>query len=249
MTDKMTASRSVRRFLATHHPSAFLLAAQLILLLLYMIFDGLHSQRAMLSGIGGLILALVVWVVSRTPGSHWIALALAVPALVLSLLSAVVVNPGLLAWSAVLEALLYVYAAVNLIVYMMGDFKVTTDELFAAGATFTLLAWAFAYAYLACDSWLPGSFVSSFAAGEGHTFIELLSLSFTNLTATGLSDLAPISAPARVLVMLEQFTGIGYVAVVVSRLIGLSISAITRRKVMLLEEKPEETRKNFPNKN
>ncbi len=236
-------SKSLRRFLAEHHPSAFLLAAQLILLLLYMVFDGLHSQRAVLSGIGGLILALVVWVVSRTPGSHWVALGLAVPAFVLSILSAVIVDANLLAGSAVVGALLYAYAAGSLIVYMMGDFKVTTDELFAAGATFTLLAWAFAYAYLACDTWLPGSFVSSFTQKGTHTFLEFLAISFTNLSATGLSDMVALTGPARVLVMLEQFTGVGYVAVVVSRLIGLSISAKTRRKVLLLEEKPEETSK------
>jgi hypothetical protein len=33
----------------------------------------------------------------------------------------------------------------------------------------------------------------------------------------------PLGATARVLVMLEQFAGVGYVAVVVSRLIGLTI--------------------------
>ena len=47
---------------------------------------------------------------------------------------------------------------------------------------------------------------------------------FTNLSAVGLGDVIPLSPTARVLVMLEQFAGVGYVAVVVSRLIGLTIS-------------------------
>ncbi|MBT9504679.1 MAG: two pore domain potassium channel family protein, partial [Burkholderiaceae bacterium] len=42
--------------------------------------------------------------------------------------------PGLLPWSAGLEALFYFYAAGSLIAYMMGDQHATTDELFAAGA-------------------------------------------------------------------------------------------------------------------
>jgi hypothetical protein len=58
---------------------------------------------------------------------------------------------------------------------------------------------------------------------QPRTFLELLFLSFTNLTAAGLGDILPVTPIARVLVMLEQFAGIGYVAVVVSRLIGLTL--------------------------
>jgi hypothetical protein len=69
----------------------------------------------------------------------------------------------------------------------------------------------------------PGSFVGLTNPEEPRTFIELMALSFTNLTATGLGDVVPIAPMARVLVMLEQFSGIGYVAVVVSRLIGMTL--------------------------
>jgi hypothetical protein len=56
-----------------------------------------------------------------------------------------------------------------------------------------------------------------------RTFIKLLFLSFANLSATGLSDIVPITPPSRVWVMLEQFTGVAYVAMVVSQLIGVTI--------------------------
>ena len=36
-------------------------------------------------------------------------------------------------------------------------------------------------------------------------------------------DVIPLGSEARVLVMLEQLCGVGYIAVVVSRLIGLSL--------------------------
>ena len=58
---------------------------------------------------------------------------------------------------------------------------------------------------------------------QQRTFLELLFLSFTNLTAAGLGDILPVTPLARVIVMLEQFAGIGYVAVVVSRLIGMTL--------------------------
>lgn len=219
----------IRRKLARRHPSAFLLAAQLLLLILYAVFDGQNSQRAILSAFGAVVLMLIVWVVSRSPLLEWIAWALAVPALLLTILFAIFNNATLLAWSSLFEAGLYFYAAGSLIAYMLGDRRVTTDELFAAGATFTLLAWGFAYLYLVAQEWLPGSFYNGSNPGQPLTFIELLSLSFTNLSATGLGDALPIAAPARVLVMLEQFSGVGYVTVVVSRLIGMTLASRERK--------------------
>ena len=141
----------------------------------------------------------------------------------LSLLSALFVDTHLLVWSSLLEAALYFYTAASLIAYMMEDHQVTTDELFAAGATFTLIAWGFAYIYLVCQTWYPASFAGAARPGEPRTFIELLFLSFTNLSAAGLGDVLPITSLARVLVMLEQFAGVAYIAVVVTRLIGLTI--------------------------
>lgn len=211
------------RALTRRHPSAFLLAAQLLSLLLYAMFDGSSSRRALLGVVGILILALVVWVVDRSPALTWIAWILVAPAIVLSLLFILFDHPALLIGSALLEAVLYFYAAGSMVAYMMKDFRVTTDELFAAGATFTLLAWGFAYLYLVCQTWLPGSFIGLAQPDQPRTFLELLFLSFTNLTAAGLGDILPIAPLARVLVMLEQFVGIAYVAVVVSRLIGMTL--------------------------
>lgn len=220
----------IRRLLLGFHPSAFLLAAQLLLLILYAVFEELPSDQAMLSAFGVVVLMLVVWVVYHSPAVNWIALALAIPVLVLSLVSAFFADPTLLAWASLLEAALYFYAAGSLIGYMMGDYQVTIDELFAAGATFTLLAWGFAYLHLVCQTWSPGSFFSEITDGRPLTFIELLFLSFTNLSSVGLSDIVPVTKMARVLLMLEQFAGVGYVAMVVSRLVGLTIQRQNRKR-------------------
>lgn len=211
------------RTLLRYHPSAFLLAAQVLSLVLYALYDDIPGGRALLSAFGVLVLALAVWVVIRSPAARWVAWVLVAPAFVLSLLSALIVDPRLLAWSSLVEASLYFYTAGSLIAYMMEDHRVTTDELFAAGATFTLIAWGFAYVYSICQLWWPESFVGATHPGEPRTFLELLFLSFTTLSATGLGDILPVTPMARVLVMLEQFAGVAYIAVVVSRLIGMTI--------------------------
>jgi hypothetical protein len=209
--------------LARRHPSAFLLAAQLLSLLVYPSMDETSGGRLLFGAVALVVVPLAVWVVNRSPAVRWVAWLLAIPAMLLTAVAVLFAVPALLPWSAVLEAALYFYAAGGLISYMLHDHDVSADELFAAGATFTLLAWGFAYAFFVCQAWYPDSFAAIEQPERPRRWLELLSLSFSNLSATGLSDIMPVGSPARVLVMLEQFAGVGYIATVVSRLIGLTI--------------------------
>ena len=207
---------------ARRHPSAFLLFAQLLSLLVYPLMDDGTGGRLLFGAVALVVVPLALWVVTRSPLMNWIGWLLAIPAMVLTMVGVAFEHEALLPISALLEAALYFYAAGGLIAYMLRDHKVSGDELFAAGATFTLLAWGFAYAYFACQAWYPGSF-TGFEPDRQRTWMELLFYSFSNLSATGLGDVLPVNAPARVLTMLEQFAGVGYIATVVSRLIGLTI--------------------------
>lgn len=209
--------------LARRHPSAFLLAAQLLSLLIYPAMDDTSGGRLLFGAVALVVVPLAVWVVNRSPWVRWVGWLLAIPAMLLTAVAVLFAVPALLPWSATLEAALYFYAAGGLISYMLHDHDVSADELYAAGATFTLLAWGFAYAFFVCQAWYPDSFSSVVEPERPRRWLELLFLSFTNLSATGLSDILPIGSPARVLVMLEQFAGVGYIATVVSRLIGLTI--------------------------
>jgi hypothetical protein len=218
---------SLWRILARRHPSAFLLAAQLLSLLLYPLMDQTSTGRMLFGGVAVVVVPLAVWTVFRSPALNAIAWLLAVPSMLVTFWAVAFNHMQLLPLAALLEALLYFYAAGGLILYMMRDTRVHADELFAAGATFTLLAWGFAYAYFVCQAWYPGSFTGLEPERE-RTWLELLFFSVSNLSATGLGDVLPVGPPARVLTMLEQIAGVGYIATVVSRLIGLTI--IQQRK-------------------
>lgn len=205
------------------HPSAFLLGVQLLGILLYPLMEDTDAGRALFGAFGIAVMALAVWVVNRSPTINWIAWLLAIPAVALSLFATWGGQSQLLTWAHLLEGALYFYAAAGLIAYMLGDHRVTADELFAAGATFTLLAWGFAFAYSVCQAWYPGSFTAAVNSDQPRTWMELLFFSFTTLSAVGLGDVLPITPPARALAMLEMFSGVMYIALVVSRLIGLTI--------------------------
>jgi len=209
--------------LARREPSAILLAAQLGGVLLYPFMESSDVGRALLSIFGIAILGLVVLAVRSLPGLTSIAVVLGAPATVLLLIQAVTGSDTLLPYSSAIEAVLYLYAAGALIAYMLADHEITRDELFAVGATFTLVAWAFAYSYTVCQAIEPGSFTAAVEPQAERSWTELLFLSFTNLSSTGLSDVVPIKPFARSLVMIEQVAGVAYVAMVVSRLVGLLV--------------------------
>ncbi|HEX2234006.1 MAG TPA: ion channel [Thermoleophilaceae bacterium] len=218
---------------ARREPSAVLLFAQLAGVLLYPLMEGSEAGRALFSVFGIAILALVLLAVRTLPSVTWVAVLLAIPATVLLLIQAITGDDELLPYSSALEAVLYFYAAGGLIAYMLADHDVTRDELWAIGATFTLVAWAFAYAYVVCQAIEPGSFTAAVDPGSDRTWIELLFLSFTNLSSTGLSDVTPVEPFARGLVMLEQLAGVAFIAMVVSRLVGLTVlrpGSITGRR-------------------
>jgi hypothetical protein len=208
--------------LARRDPSAILLAVQLAGVLLYPFMEG-SVGRALLSVFGILVLGLVVLAVRSTPALTWVGVLLGAPATVLLLIQIVTGSDALLPYSSAFESLLYFYAGGALILYMLADHQITRDELFAVGATFTLFAWAFAYTFIVCQAIWPGSFTAAVDPGADRTWMELLFLSFTTLTSTGLSDVVPIRGNARSLVMIEQLAGLAYVALLVSRLIGLSV--------------------------
>ena len=208
---------------ARREPSAVLLAAQLGGVLLYPFMEGSDAGRALFSIFGIAILGLVLLAVRSSPAWTWFGVLLALPASVLLVIQAVTGSDDLLPYSSAIEAVLYFYAAGALIAYMLADHEITRDELFAVGATFTLVAWAFAYSFTVLQAIEPRSFTAAINPLGDRTWIELLFLSFTTLSSTGLSDVIPVKAFARSLVMIEQLAGVAYIAMVVSRLVSLTV--------------------------
>jgi hypothetical protein len=204
-------------------PSAVLLGAQLAGVLLYPFMEDSDVGRALFSLFGIAVLGLVVLAVRATPSLTWIAVLVGVPATILLLVQAVTGDDSLLPYSSAFEAALYFYAAGALIRQIVEDHVVTRDELFAVGAIFTLVAWAFAYTFTVCQAIEPDSFTAAVDASGDRSWMELLFLSFTVLSSTGLSDVVPVEPFARGLVMIEQVAGLAFIAGVVSYLVALTV--------------------------
>jgi hypothetical protein len=206
-------------------PCLLLLVVQLGGVVLYPFMAGSFAGRSAFATFGLLVLGLTLYALRATPAIWWVGLLIAAPSVVLLLVGVVTANEALFPWSSAFEMVLYFYAALGMLRYMLADDEVSLDELFAIPAVFTLLAWAFAYLYVVIQALAPGSFAGG---EEGRDWMELLFLSFTTLSSTGLSDITPVLGHARSVVMLEQLAGVFYIAMVVTRLVTVRASRSRR---------------------
>lgn len=204
-------------------PSGVLLLVQLLSIVVYPFLGGQPLSRAVFTLFGLLVLVLALRVVHSTPALTWVGVTIGIPVVVLTILDGL--RPGndtIGLASAVLLTAFYAYTATALLRYMFHDERVTLDELLATGATFTVVAWAFAHAYAAVQIVWPGSFTAGSVAGQ-LSWMELLYLSITTLTGVGLSDIVPATPQARAALNLEQIAGILYLALAVARVTALTV--------------------------
>ncbi|WP_026471770.1 ion channel [Alkanindiges illinoisensis] len=202
-------------------PSAWLLFLQLFIFILSPLTTKTMNSNALSWCLSALALLLIAAIIRRSPIYTVVGLILVIAALILS---GIILfgggTPHIQVAANVIEAAAYIYGASGLLMYMFADKYVTRDELFAAATVFTLFAWAFAFLYSACQTLFPASFVA-FHGQASRTWLELLFLSFSVQSGTGLSDIIPVSSAARVLVSLQMFVGVMYLTLVVSRVVTL----------------------------
>lgn len=214
------------------HPSAVLMLTQLGGILVYPFLGDSATGRGAFGTIGLVVLVLAVFAVRATEALTWISLVLGGPLVVLTVLEAMRPDNGaIVVGSSLLHAVFYFYTAWALIRYMFHDDEVTNDEIWATGATFTVVAWGFAYLYVAVQVVWPGSFTAAVDAEQQRSWVELLFLSVTTLTSTGLSDVVPVLPHARSVVMLEQIAGMLYIALVIARVMALLSARKARRSL------------------
>ncbi|RYB96812.1 two pore domain potassium channel family protein [Nocardioides glacieisoli] len=206
----------------TAHPSAMLLIAQLVQVLAYPFLGGSRVGGAVIGVIGMLAVGSAVLAVRRTPNVSRVVFFLGAPTIVFTLLEAIFYETdSIVLVSGLLHAPFYFYVSYAMLRYLFHDDEVTTDEYYATGAAFTVVAWGFAYLYAAVQVVWPDSYVN--ADGFDRSWFELLYLSFSTLTSVGLSDIVAVGEQARALLMVEMMVGVFYVAMVVSRMVGLTM--------------------------
>ena len=149
-----------------------------------------------------------------------IVLGLALPWLYLTWLHPVWSGSALDNVASILLAACTLYLAGVLLLKVVTAERVSHDEISGAIAVYLLLGIAWAVIYVVIESLSPGAFHLGSAA-QGTIWEQMLYFSLITLTTLGYGDIAPLTPAGRIWAALEAVTGTLYLAVLISRLVGL----------------------------
>lgn len=205
-------------------PNLLLLSALLAQVLAWPWLEGIEGGRLMLVGFDWVILVLALRAARATGAEAQLGWWLLGPAVVLHAAEVVAGGSGLYVASQLAQAAFHGFVVTCLLRYVLRDDVMTLDELWALASLYVLLAFVFAYVYAVIEHLAPGAFfINPTNNPDGVTgWWELLYFSFTCLTSVGFGEITPVHDVARSVVMLQQVTGVLYLAIVISRLIGMN---------------------------
>jgi hypothetical protein len=133
--------------------------------------------------------------------------------------------------SIIFTCLLYGYAILMIIAFVFHSHNVGMDEVYSATSVYLLLGMLWARLYEVVEFIHPHSFyISPEVNIDGVlNWSDFLYFSFTTLTTLGYGNLVPVTSYARSLAVLEAITGVIFISVMISRAIGLYITASVKK--------------------
>ncbi len=107
--------------------------------------------------------------------------------------------------------------------------EINREVIFGALVVYLLMGLMWGYGYTLLEHLLPGSFTHP--ANISELDVDAFDyFSFVTMTTLGYGDIIPASEPAKAMVMTQAVTGQFYLAVLVSRLVGLNIAQRLEKK-------------------
>lgn len=106
---------------------------------------------------------------------------------------------------------------------------VTSNSIIGSICIFLLLGLIWVMLYLLLAEFSPNAFAGIEPRSWQENFPDFIYFSFVTLTTLGFGDLLPISPLARFLVYIEAITGVFYMAIVVSSLVGAGINSAQQK--------------------
>jgi hypothetical protein len=202
--------------------STYLLLTLLALLILYP-YAPADADQLLFGLINSVILIAAIYAVSASRRVVVMGLLLAVPTFTLQWLHISAAGPAIDLIFGIALSGFYLFTLANVLAYVLGPGTVTADKLHAAVSAYIVIALLWMVFYGIIDRLVPGSFVVSdqHDVQEPLAWHEHLFFSFATLTSTGYGYIVPSSRYAQSFAILEQLSGVFFVAVLIARLAGL----------------------------
>ena len=183
-----------------------------------------------------LLLLAAVYSVSEKRWPLILAVALALPAIGAQMVPSLLGDHGTLMVRMGTSAMLLIYIAVLISVFLVRQERVSADMILGAINVYLLFAIAFMFLHAFVEVTKPGAYLyqgeSLSVALKGHPEVDalafLLYFSVVTLTTLGYGDIVPAIPAARMLCSLEAVIGQLFVAVFIARMVSLHISGRPR---------------------
>jgi hypothetical protein len=203
-----------------------LVISMVLLLLLYPFLIGGVVQRTAMNIIMSAIFFFGISTVSFNRRNMTIGLSIGVPWFLLTWIEMITPDPPLFLSLAATLLLIpfYVLIVVVIFSFVLKSKEVTENVLYGAVAIYMLIGGLWMSIYVLIETLHPGSFMYA-ALGPGNPveWMDLLYYSFATLTTLGYGDIVPVSLPAKHFAVTQAIIGVMYLAIIISRLIGLFI--------------------------
>ncbi len=216
--------KSAPRRLKFHRFSTVELLIALVLLFVFFPFvEEVKGGDVIISILLSLVLLSAVLAVADRKGVFFIALVLAIPAIVGRWISHF--RPDLVPPSVFLVAglALIAFVVANLLRYVLRAPSVNTEVLCASISAYLMLGLLWTVAYWLVAQVTANAFAFNTPTGTKETMagFNAFYFSFITLSTVGYGDITPVSRIARWLAATEAMTGLLYVTVLIARLVSL----------------------------
>jgi hypothetical protein len=220
--DKAESDEDLGQMVIGRGPCTYLLLLLLGLILLFPFLEDGIVARTMLGTLFSIVLLVGAFATRQTRRGFILKLGLALLGVGLQWSALWAGSIAILFVAGIVFAASLAVSFTGVLRYILKRGPITADKLHGALAGYIMLAfvWSFVYALVEISS--AGSFGPAHLDFEQPgTFFKLIYFSLTTLTTTGFGDVLPLTNHARSLVMVEEFSGVFYVGVVIARLAGL----------------------------
>ena len=196
----------------------------LSLLLLMLLTPFLENHRV---GEVFLLISLYVTLITAVLELHrketlrWLAIAVAIPVVLIELASLLLPSHALLIAAYGLLMVFFGFVSVGLFTYLGEAGAITKGRIYASVSLYLILATFWFALFNLTEAIHPGSFaLGSACASTRVSRSGFLYFSVITLTTVGYGDIVPVTPVARVFAALEGAAGVLYLAITVARLVA-----------------------------
>ncbi len=212
----------------------------LMLLVLIIVFPFVEEQYTHYASVMeiffSLTLIMSIYIASPNRQVLMIAILVAILALIVMSFNLLLGNYRLLVFALSLEIVLFSITTVIILRHVLEYKRVSVDKIYGAICGYLLIGIIWSLIYTIIEMTYPGAFKFSSYINmnikQGINYVEIyhsylahfIYYSYVTLTTLGYGDVTPLMSLARSFSSIEAITGKLYVAVLISRLVGLQIS-------------------------